>query len=49
VRAVACAGTFSDKLGSTYSNLRERDHLKDLDVDGKIMLKWTFKKWDGEA
>jgi hypothetical protein len=23
---------------------KERDHLKDLDVDGKIMLKRTFKK-----
>jgi hypothetical protein len=28
-------------------NLRERDHLKDLDVDGRITLKWFPKKWDG--
>jgi hypothetical protein len=29
--------------------MRERDHLKDFDVDGKIILKRMFKKWDGES
>ena len=27
-----------------WENLRERDHFEDLDVDGKIILKWIFKK-----
>jgi hypothetical protein len=26
-----------------------RDHLEDLSVDGRITLKWIFKKWDGLA
>jgi len=29
-------------------NLREKTHLEGLGVDGKIVLKWKFKKWNGE-
>jgi hypothetical protein len=28
-----------------WGNLRERDHLKDQGVDGRI-LRWIFSKWD---
>jgi hypothetical protein len=28
-----------------WGNLRERDHLEDPDVDGRIILRWIFRKW----
>jgi hypothetical protein len=28
-------------------NLRERDHWGDPDVDGRIILRWIFRKWEG--
>jgi hypothetical protein len=33
--------------GFLWGDLREGDCLGDLDVDGRIILKWIFKKWDG--
>jgi hypothetical protein len=29
-----------------WGNLRDRDHLEDLSVDGRIILKCLFKKWN---
>jgi hypothetical protein len=30
-----------------WENLRERDHLGDPGIDGRIILRWIFRKWDG--
>jgi hypothetical protein len=29
-----------------WGNLRERYHLEDPGLDGRIILKWVFRKWD---
>ena len=36
-------GSCRDLVG----DLMERDHLEDLDIDWRKILKWIFKKWDG--
>jgi len=30
-----------------WRNLRERDHWGDPDVNGRIILRWIFRKWKG--
>ena len=32
--------------GFWWGNLRDRDHLEDIGVDGRIILRWIFRKWD---
>jgi len=34
-------------LGFWWGNVRERDHLEDPGVGGRLILKLMFKKWDG--
>jgi len=29
-----------------WGNMRVRDHLGQLVVDGRIILRWVFRKWD---
>jgi hypothetical protein len=29
-----------------WANLRQRDHLEDPGVDGRVILRWIFRKWD---
>ena len=32
--------------GVWWGNLRERDRLGDPGVDGRLILRWIFRKWD---
>ena len=32
--------------GFCWGNLRERDNIEDPGVDGRIILRWIFRKWD---
>ena len=32
--------------GFWWENLKERDHLREPGVDGRIILRWTLRKWD---
>jgi len=35
--------------GPLWRNVKERAHLQDLGVDGRIILGWIFTKYDWEA
>jgi hypothetical protein len=32
--------------GDWWGNLKERVHLEDPGVDGRIIFRWIFRKWD---
>jgi hypothetical protein len=38
--------SFIVHTGFGRRNLRERDHLEDPNIDGRIILRWIFRKWD---
>jgi hypothetical protein len=42
--------TYGERRGAyrvLVRNLMERDHLKDSGVDGRIILRCFFRKWNG--
>jgi len=41
-------GREEEYTGFWWGNLKERDHLGETGVDGGIILRWIFRKWDGE-
>jgi len=43
---VARMGRREACTGFWWGNFRERDRLGDPDVDGRIILRWIFWKWD---
>jgi len=43
---VARIGRGKVYAGFWWGNLRERDHVGDPDIKGKIILRWIFRKLD---
>ena len=43
---VARVGRGEAYTGIWWRNLRERDYLEDPGVDGRIILRWKFRKWN---
>ena len=44
-----CRGRRQAYTGFWWGNLREGDRLGDPGIDGRIILRWTFRKWDVEG
>jgi hypothetical protein len=32
--------------GFWWGNLRAQDHMRDLDINGMLILKWILQTWD---
>ena len=35
--------------GFWWGNLKERDYIEDPGIDGRIILRWIFRRWDAGA
>jgi hypothetical protein len=40
-------GEWRDAYRAWWGKLRERDFFEDPGVDGRIILRWIFRKWEG--
>jgi len=46
---VACVGERRDAYRVFVGKPEGESHLKDLGMDGRSILKWICKQWDGEV
>jgi hypothetical protein len=44
-KQVARVGRGDLYTGFWWGNMRVRDHLEDSNIDERIILRWTFRKW----
>jgi hypothetical protein len=45
---IPAANTLDNTTVNNFDgSLRERDHWGDPDVDGGIILRWVYRKWEG--
>jgi len=44
---VACRGGEDVHTGFWWGNLRERHYFEEPGVDGRIILRWIFRNWEG--
>ena len=42
---LARMGAEEANTGFSWGDLREEEHLQDLGVDGRMILKWIITKW----
>jgi len=45
-RHVACIRREEVRTGFCWGNLRERECLEDSGIDGRVISKWIFRKWN---
>ena len=47
IRVIIEKNEWAGHTGFLWGNLREGDHMEDPGIDGRIILNWIYRKWDG--